>query len=253
MYKFLFLFFSFFIFGQDLDKNKNIKVEYSFLYHKEYSEKKSDSLLKNNNSELSNRMSNNMKEAMLLSEKLLRFEMIATENESVFYRKKFLLNDDVNNSIKLFINYNNNFYFYRNKKENEIFSFMHTLNEDFLVDINNNDIVKYELTSESKIINNLECFKAKIINKGTNQVGFIVWYCPSINFNGGPQYCFDLPGLVLEINYPTYSIICKNIVFNLNDDEILNIKKPKGIKITEKELLDKQNEARASRNYSKKN
>lgn len=60
------------------------------------------------------------------------------------------------------------------------------------------------------------------------------WYTPQIPVNNGPQNYFGLPGLILEVNDGSETIICSKIV--MNPKEKLNITEPKkGKEVTQAE------------------
>ena len=63
------------------------------------------------------------------------------------------------------------------------------------------------------------------------------WYTPEIPVNQGPADYWGLPGLILEVNDGTTTIICSKVI--INPKEKLDIKLPKkGKAITQKEFND---------------
>jgi GLPGLI family protein len=54
---------------------------------------------------------------------------------------------------------------------------------------------QWDLIDERKMIDSLECYKAKTYFKGRN---YIAWYCPSISIPNGPWKLGGLPGLIVE-------------------------------------------------------
>jgi GLPGLI family protein len=245
-YFFLLLFPTIFL-AQDKKIIKNLKVDYEFLYNIENSKKVNDSLVKFSKNKANDKLIKEMNESMIISQKLIFFEMIANSDQSIFYRKNILLNDELSPMKKIFIENINKVYLYSNKKTNEYYSQINFSGQDLLLDINSKELVKYEYINETKFINDLECFKVKILNLKNSSLICTAWYCPSIVINGGPEFCYDLPGLVLEINYKNHSIVCKNIMFNINDEYLEKLKKPKGSIITREELALKINIAKGNK------
>jgi GLPGLI family protein len=68
------------------------------------------------------------------------------------------------------------------------------------------------------------------------------WYAPEIAVNNGPEMYWGLPGLILEVNDGSQTIICSKIV--LNPKNKIAIKEPtKGKKVNQKkfeEIMDKK-------------
>ena len=67
-------------------------------------------------------------------------------------------------------------------------------------------LTNWEITNETKKINNYTCYKAtakyKIINpKGVFYHPVIAWFCPEIPLQHGPRGFGGLPGLILELQY----------------------------------------------------
>ncbi len=55
--------------------------------------------------------------------------------------------------------------------------------------------MQWELGSEKKLIDSLQCYKATTFFKGRN---YIAWYCPAISIPNGPWKLGGLPGLIIE-------------------------------------------------------
>ena len=121
---------------------------------------------------------------------------------------------------------------------------------------------EWELGSETKQIGNYTCYKATLL-KDANPLDFsnfrrprndgkdkkedktatkkeevkqtlvTAWYTPQIPVSNGPNEYWGLPGLILEINEGTTTILCTEIV--LNPSEKASIDSPsKGKKVTRK-------------------
>lgn len=66
------------------------------------------------------------------------------------------------------------------------------------------------------------------------EITITAWYSPEIPINQGPESYWGLPGLILEINDGTTTILCSKIV--LNAKEKVDIKAPtKGKEISQKD------------------
>jgi GLPGLI family protein len=62
----------------------------------------------------------------------------------------------------------------------------------------------------------------------------VAWYTPQIPINQGPDDFWGLPGLILEVNADTTTILCTKIVMNPEEKEDLN-KPEKGDEVTQEE------------------
>ncbi|MEZ4788225.1 MAG: GLPGLI family protein [Flavobacterium haoranii] len=63
----------------------------------------------------------------------------------------------------------------------------------------------------------------------------VAWYAPEIPVNQGPENYWGLPGLILEVNDGSTTILCSKIV--LNSKERVEIKEPnKGKEVSQKEF-----------------
>ncbi|MNK01301.1 hypothetical protein D3C87_190980 [compost metagenome] len=116
--------------------------------------------------------------------------------------------------------------------------------------------LEWKLESETKKIGNYTCYKATIkIDKKTKEtdgeggaakavnildatdkdVVITAWYTPEIPVSQGPGEYWGLPGLILEVNDGSTSVLCSKIV--LNPKEKIEIKAPnKGKKVTQAEF-----------------
>ncbi|WP_228852524.1 GLPGLI family protein [Aegicerativicinus sediminis] len=131
--------------------------------------------------------------------------------------------------------------------------------------------IKWELGKETKNIGTYTCFKAtytkeiETIEGGVSVNGdkdldkqepvkksitVTAWYTPQIPVSHGPEMFQGLPGLILEINDGTQSIMCSKII--LNPDKEINLDEPKkGKEVSQKEydeiLEDKMQEMKERR------
>lgn len=99
----------------------------------------------------------------------------------------------------------------------------------------------WEITKETKKINNYLCYKAtritqKTIHRNKKIVDVVVtaWFCPNIIYSFGPIGNFGLPGLILELKKDRITYYVKKIEFN---DDCITIEVPKkGQKVSEIEF-----------------
>jgi GLPGLI family protein len=102
---------------------------------------------------------------------------------------------------------------------------------------------KWEITTETKLINGYKCFKAKTnirsISKFDNKEVIknrVVWFTPEIPLSFGPEGFDGLPGLVLETSEnDKFYMVATKIEFDTKKE--IEIEKPKSNKtISEKEF-----------------
>jgi GLPGLI family protein len=217
----IFILLSFILNAQN--KSNSLKVTYGFLNHSE--EIKNDQIYKQI-------AKDTYKEAYTIAENVFSFELICKEKESIFFKNELILQETYSLLVDILLKTLEKKFFYRN--ENQFIYTFDFFGQNYLVEVPKlKDIV---ITNESKLINNYNCYKATCYDEISNQ-NVIVWFTPELNLNKGPSIFHDFPGLVLEINYKYYSIICKNIKFELDQNDIDKIKKPKGLHVTREELL----------------
>lgn len=108
----------------------------------------------------------------------------------------------------------------------------HLLDECFLI---KNEEKKWILTQESRKIQGFLAYKALIKNPRNNKIVLEAWYTPEIPYQYGVMDLYGLPGLILEVNRNTFSM--KAIRIELNPNQPIKIKEPKGIKeVSQKEF-----------------
>lgn len=113
---------------------------------------------------------------------------------------------------------------------------------------------KWELSSETKNIGNYTCYKAtfsrevenvrmSIVDGDTKEVKkketivTTAWYTPQLPISNGPKNYQGLPGLILEINDGTTTIVCTEVV--INPTKKISISEPKKGKVVTQEKFDK--------------
>ena len=139
---------------------------------------------------------------------------------------------------------------YKNIKENRVADKTEIQGKAFLV---KDKLVKYDwvMTGETKNIGNYTCYKAmyerevKKTNftmsvglgdkedpkeeEKTEKVVVTAWYTPDVPISNGPSNYGGLPGLILEINDGTQTIVCTEII--LNPSKKIEINEPKKGKV----------------------
>ena len=142
---------------------------------------------------------------------------------------------------------------YKNLKEKRFANKTEIMGKAFLVkdSLQNYD---WQLSSETKNIGNYTCYKATFsrevenVNltlengepkevKSKKTVTTTAWYTPQVPISNGPDDYYGLPGLILEINDGTTTIVCTEIV--LNPSEKVSIEEPKKGKVVNQEKFMK--------------
>ncbi len=101
---------------------------------------------------------------------------------------------------------------------------------------------EWQITSESKTIDNFLCYKAigfeTITNKKVGRVkkAIIAWFCPEIPYSYGPLHFGGLPGLILELQTQEAVFGLKNLT--LKDTKVE--KMPNVYLKTEEEILKEE-------------
>jgi GLPGLI family protein len=93
--------------------------------------------------------------------------------------------------------------------------------------INNQSTDDWEITSETKLINEFLCYK--VVKKDNKSPFPIIWLAPELNFPIGPFDFNNFPGMILEVNYKILTIFCDKIEFENENLHFGNIQEPKGI------------------------
>lgn len=79
---------------------------------------------------------------------------------------------------------------------------------------------KWNITTESKMIDNYYCLKATCQIKGRGRGGAVIdkeitaYFCPALNYQFGPREFCGLPGLILEVVVDNSVIGIESISFN---------------------------------------
>lgn len=127
---------------------------------------------------------------------------------------------------------------YKNTKENRFTNQNESFSKLFLI---KDELQKldWKLGSETKNIGEYTCYKATLkrevevmesrmsingdkdlseeVEPKMEEITITAWYTTQIPVNNGPGSYHGLPGLILEVNYGTETIICSKIVLNPKD------------------------------------
>ena len=216
--------------------------------------------------QLDSTMNDGMKEqimAMLKKQSERTYYLEFTNDESQ-YKQEVKLDDDSvieGGGMKLVIagNGGGNDVLYKNLKENQYADQVEIFGKEFLIKdaLENRDWV---MEKETKNIGEYTCFKATYTTTRTvmvaesssdgenkevtseEEVTVMAWYTPQIPVKNGPANYGGLPGLILEVNDGSETILCSKIV--LNPEKGLAIKEPtkgKVVTATEyEEIMEKK-------------
>ncbi len=145
--------------------------------------------------------------------------------------------------------------FYKNVQSSESLRQLEFMGKMFLV-TDTLEKLDWKLGKESKMIGSYTCYKATATREVTEKsisssaesdelkeedekklITITAWYTPQIPVSQGPDNYWGLPGLIMEINDGTTTILCSQVV--LNPKEKVEIKRPKeGEKVTQQEFRD---------------
>ena len=146
--------------------------------------------------------------------------------------------------------------YYKNLKEKRFANKTAIMGKPFLV---KDSLPKYDwqLVSETKNIGMYTCYKASFSKEVENITSTFVngelkeankketivttaWYTTQIPVSNGPSTFYGLPGLILEINDGTKTIVCTEII--LNPSQKITIEEPEKGKIVNQTDFDKISE-----------
>lgn len=105
-------------------------------------------------------------------------------------------------------------------------------------------ICEWELTDEKKIINGKECIKATT----TSNITVAAWFTTDIPLSIGPLGYSGLPGLIIQLDTPTYSYVLQDIS-TLEEQPVFEIP-TKGKNVTQEEFDRLETEKMKSRGVS---
>ncbi|WP_024482011.1 GLPGLI family protein [Cellulophaga baltica] len=171
--------------------------------------------------------------------KELKFSLLFDQNKSVFGLVKFLPQDLNMMYVKSAIDIlGGNSTYYTDIKEKVLLEEMDFLGKDFLISTSFSKM-NWQLTNESKYIENYLCFKAVGFRVATDKnfenkkILIEAWYCPGLPLNFGPFEAVGLPGLVLELKLTSFIFVASKISFK---DDIILKGPPEDKSITKEEF-----------------
>ena len=198
--------------------------------------------------QLDSTMNDGMKEQIMamLKKQSERTYFLEFTNDESQYKQEVKLDDNSvieGGGMKLVIagNGGGNDVLYKNVKENRYADQVEIFGKEFLIKdaLENRDWV---MGKETKNIGEYTCFKATYTTTRTvmvaesssdgenkevtsqEEVTVTAWYTPQIPVKNGPANYDGLPGLILEVNDGSETILCSKIV--LNPEKGLAIKEP---------------------------
>lgn len=118
--------------------------------------------------------------------------------------------------------------------------------------------IDWDITRKTKNIGGYKCYQAIATEKLYSRQGHyynrkvVAWFAPAIPLSFGPKYYNGLPGLILEIERPEFTISAIKINLNPDGKEIKIKRLDKNDKvITQKEVHSRINEMEADRKKSR--
>lgn len=210
--------------------------------------------IKLDSSQVSSEMANQMME-MMKKQFEKTYKLNFTKEESL-YKEEEKLDAPRPGGVELvMISTGGSDILYKNTKDNRFTNQNESFSKLFLIK-DELETYDWKLSGETKNIGEYTCYKAtfdrevEVMESGISINGdkdldensepkmetrtTTAWYTPQIPVNNGPGNFHGLPGLILEVNDGTTTIICSKIV--LNPDDQAKIKEPtKGKEISQKD------------------
>ena len=216
--------------------------------------------LKMDSTQVSSEMHERMM-AMLKKQFEKTYNLSFNRNESLYKEEESLEPPQPQGMVMVVMTSGESDIMYKNMSEKRYTSQNESLGKLFLVQ---DALPEHEwvMGTETKNIGEYTCYKAtmereiEVMESGMSVNGdkelsdevskktitITAWYTPDIPVSFGPDQYHGLPGLILEVNDETTTLICSKIV--LNPDEVVTIDEPKkGKKISQAEydkIMDKK-------------
>ena len=196
--------------------------------------------------------------AMLKKQSEKEFTLEFTQNESRYKEVAKLDNETTlsGGGVQIVVagNGGGNDELYKNLKENRFTDQVEMFGKEFLIK-DTLEMPNWKLEKESKNIGEYSCFKATYTTTRTvmtadsssgdgedktneniseEEVLVTAWYTPQIPVQNGPSQYHGLPGLILEINDGSETILCSKIVLNPEKEVVIKESK-KGKVVTGEE------------------
>ncbi len=175
------------------------------------------------------------------------------KEESVFKEEESLEAPQPQGVVMVMVDMGGSDIFYKNTKEERYTNQNETFGKVFLIK-DKLEKQDWKLGSETKNIGDYTCYKATMTReRPVMQEGFeerneeenkepemeeytiTAWYTPQIPVSNGPRSYYGLPGLILEVNDGSETMICSKIVLNPKDQ--VEISEPtKGKEVTQEKF-----------------
>ncbi|WP_166963017.1 GLPGLI family protein [Yeosuana marina] len=184
------------------------------------------------------------------------FILSFNKEESLYKEEEKLGAPQTGNVQMVFVSTDASDILYRNLKEKRYTSKNEVFGKIFLIK-DSLPKLDWTLEQETKNIGEYTCFKAtmkhmvpvvtggisinddKDLNANENEepqmeeITITAWYTPQIPINNGPAKYYGLPGLILEVNNGTETIVCSKLV--LNPEDKVDIVEPRKGKVVNQE------------------
>jgi GLPGLI family protein len=174
----------------------------------------------------------------------IQFSLLFNKTESLFEEKESMVSDEKKDSYLQALGRSMTFNgkLYTNIKSGLVLHQKTLTSDVFLIESNVKDI-KWQLTSETKKIDNYTCYKATTFTtiesvRGTVELPVTVWYAPNIPFAFGPKNYAGLPGLILEVEVNKLVFYAVKIDLNKPMKDSGIVAPAKGKRVTIKEFLE---------------
>jgi GLPGLI family protein len=170
----------------------------------------------------------------------IQFSLIFNKTESLFEEVASMVSDEKKDSYLQLLSRSMSFSgkLFTNIKTGLVLHQKTLTSDVFLIESNVKGI-KWNLTNETKKIDNYTCYKATTVTtiesvRGAVDLPVTAWYAPSIPFSFGPKNYAGLPGLILELE--VNKLVFYAVKIELNKQSNAEIKPlTKGKRISEKE------------------
>jgi GLPGLI family protein len=191
------------------------------------------------NGTLGNFLLNSLEREIEISDDLI-FSLVIQDTISRFYLSdmKNSVEDKMENEFLFYSSYGGEMFYFGNK--------VYSYNKYSQIYVYNDFDSNWNISSETKTINDLVCYKATnmrtIVNpKGVFNFPVVAWFCPEIPHHVGPIGFCGLPGLIVQLKYKKATYSLSRILFQ-NDIKLdlsnLNSKPFVSFEENERKILD---------------
>lgn len=172
----------------------------------------------------------------------LNYVLVFNKTESIFQKLTSMTSDKEEKSLMPSMSETMAFTgkVYTNMSSGLITHLKHLSSDIFLIQYPISDY-KWNLTNESKKIDNFTSFKATLTDsvetvRGKRVREIIAWYVPKVSYPFGPANYSGLPGLIIELEINGNIVFYADKILSLPADKAISIQLPsKGKKVTKQE------------------